>query len=260
MHVKGFTARHPEVPARAARHLRRAWPPSPRSTHLTRLGVTAVELLPVHHFVDERHLVERGLTNYWGYNSIGFFAPRRALRERGARASRSREFKTMVKALHRGGHRGDPRRGLQPHRARATTSGPTLSFRGIDNAAYYRLAPDDPRYYMDYTGCGNTLNMTPPADAAAHHGQPALLGAGDARGRVPLRPGLRPGARAPRRGPPLRASSTSSTRTRCSPQVKLIAEPWDLGEGGYQVGNFPVGWAEWNGKYRDTIRRYWKGD
>ncbi len=168
------------------------------------------------------------------------------------------EFKQMVRTLHEAGIEVilDV---VYNHTAEGNDGGPTLSFRGLDNAAYYRLSPEDQRRYVDYTGTGNSLNMRHPHVLAADHGQPALLGHRDARRRLPLRPGVdaRPASCTTSTG--CRRSSTSSSRTRWCSGVKLIAEPWDVGEGGYQVGNFPPLWTEWNGKYRDTVRDYWRG-
>ena len=197
VHVKGFTMRHPDVPEDMRGTYAGLATPAVVD-YLHRLGVTAVELLPCHQFVAERQLVERGLTNYWGYNSIGFFAPDVRYAATGGRGGQVAEFKTMVKTLHEAGIEVilDV---VYNHTAEGTEMGPTLSFRGIDNAAYYRLV--DGRHYMDYTGCGNTPRHDASAHAAADHGQPALLGARDARRRIPLRPGVHAGARAARRRP-----------------------------------------------------------
>jgi isoamylase len=257
VHVKGFTARHPDVP------------PDTRGTYsglaspaaidyLKRLGVTAVELLPVHHSVPEKDLSDRGLTNYWGYNSIGYFAPDARFASVGARGAQVDEFKTMVKTLHEAGIEVilDV---VYNHTAEGNHLGPTLSFRGIDNAAYYRLAPDDRRRYVDYTGCGNTLNMMHPRtiqllmDSLRYW----VLDMRVDGFRFDLAAAL---ARELHDVDRLSAFFDVIHQDPVISQVKLIAEPWDLGEGGYQVGNFPVGWAEWNGKYRDTVRRYWRGD
>lgn len=260
VHVKGITARHPDVPA----HLRGSYSglTSPAIIkHLQTLGVTAVELLPVHHCVSEKHLVERGLTNYWGYNSIGFFAPDIRYACAGDQPIRSRhvrEFKTMIKTLHSAGIEVilDV---VYNHTAEGNHLGPTLSFRGIDNASYYRLVQENPRYYMDYTGCGNTLNVTHPRvlqlimDSLRYW----VLEMHVDGFRFDLASAL---ARELHAVNQLSAFFDILHQDPVLSQVKLIAEPWDLGEGGYQVGNFPVGWAEWNGKYRDTIRRYWRGD
>ena len=198
LHVKGFTKRMPGVPEKFQGTYAGLASES-AIQHLTSLGVTAVELMPVHHHVDERHLVEKKLCNYWGYNTLAFFAPDLRYARRPARARESvHQFKMMVRALHAAGLEVilDV---VYNHTAEGNQLGPTLSMRGIDNAAYYRLSPKDKRYYMDFTGCGNTLNMIHPRVLAAHHGQPAPLGAGDARGRLPLRPGEHAGPRAVRR-------------------------------------------------------------
>ncbi|MCD6053900.1 MAG: glgX 1 [Rubrobacteraceae bacterium] len=231
LHVKGFTKRH-----------------------LKRLGVTAVELMPVHSFVDDKHLVDKGLKNYWGYNSIGFFAPDMRYSATGSIG----EFKTMVKRLHSAGLEVilDV---VYNHTAEGNHLGPTLTFRGIDNAAYYRLVPDDPRYYMDFTGTGNTLNMMHPRvlqlimDSLRYW----ILEMHVDGFRFDLASAL---ARQLYEVDQLSSFFTIIHQDPVISQAKLIAEPWDVGEGGYQVGNFPIGWAEWNGKYRDVERAYWKGD
>ena len=256
VHVKGFTARQPDVP----RDKRGSYSglSSPASIeHLKRLGITAVELLPVQHSVSEKDLRERGLTNYWGYNSIGFFAPDARFASVGARGAQVAEFKTMVKTLHQAGIEVilDV---VYNHTAEGNHLGPTLSFRGIDNAAYYRLDPEDRRRYIDYTGCGNTLNMMHPRtiqlimDSLRYW----VLEMHVDGFRFDLAATL---ARELHDVDRLSAFFDVIHQDPVISQVKLIAEPWDLGEGGYQVGNFPVGWAEWNGKYRDTVRRYWRG-
>ena len=257
LHVQGFTARHPEVP----KNLRGTYAglATPEVIeHLQQLGVTAVELLPVHHFIRDKHLVDRGLTNYWGYNSIGFFAPDIGYASSTPRAQHVWEFKTMVKALHNAGIEVilDV---VYNHTGEGNHLGPTLSFRGIDNASYYRLVPNRPRYYQDYTGCGNTLNVRHPRilqlimDSLRYW----VLEMHVDGFRFDLASTL---ARELHDVDRLSAFFDIIHQDPVLSQVKLIAEPWDLGEGGYQVGNFPVGWAEWNGRYRDTIRRYWKGD
>ncbi len=257
LHVKGFTARHPDVP----RNLRGTYAGLATPAvieHLQNLGVTAVELLPVHHFIRDKHLVDRGLTNYWGYNSIGFFAPDSRYATTSARAQHVWEFKTMVKAFHSAGIEVilDV---VYNHTGEGSHLGPTLSFRGIDNASYYRLVADQPRYYLDYTGCGNTLNVRHPRvlqlimDSLRYW----VLEMHVDGFRFDLASTL---ARELHDVDRLSAFFDIIHQDPVLSQVKLIAEPWDLGEGGYQVGNFPAGWAEWNGRYRDTIRRYWKGD
>ncbi len=257
VHVKGFTARHPEVPD----HMRGTY--SGLTTpavidHLLELGVTAVELLPVHHFVRDKHLADRGLTNYWGYNTIGFLSPDIRYAVSPVRGRHVREFKTMVKTLHSAGIEVilDV---VYNHTAEGNQLGPTLSFRGIDNAAYYRLVDNDKRYYMDYTGCGNTLNVTHPRTLqlimdSLRYWVTEMHVDGF---RFDLASTLARELHAVDR---LSAFFDILHQDPILSQTKLIAEPWDVGEGGYQVGNFPVGWAEWNGKYRDTIRRYVKGD
>ena len=259
VHVHGYTARHPNVP----KNLRGTYAglATPEVIeHLQQVGVTAVELLPVHHFVRDQHLIDRGLTNYWGYNSIGFFSPdiRYATATSPDRAHHVWEFKTMVKALHNAGIEVilDV---VYNHTGEGNHLGPTLSFRGIDNASYYRLVPDLPRYYQDYTGCGNTLNVRHPRvlqlimDSLRYW----VLEMHVDGFRFDLASTL---ARELHDVDRLSAFFDIIHQDPVLSQVKLIAEPWDLGEGGYQVGNFPAGWAEWNGRYRDTIRRYWKGD
>jgi glycogen operon protein len=257
VHVKGMTTRHPDVP-RELRGTYAGFGSPPVVEYLRRLGVTAVELLPVHHFVRDRHLADRGLLNYWGYNSIGFFAPDPRYSSAGSAGQQVREFKTMVKTLHRAGIEVilDV---VYNHTAEGNHLGPTLCFRGIDNAAYYRLVPDDRRYYMDYTGCGNTLNMTHPRSVqllmdSLRYWVTEMHVDGF---RFDLAAAL---AREMHAVDRLSAFFDVVHQDPVVSRVKLIAEPWDLGEGGYQVGNFPAGWAEWNGRYRDTIRRYWKGD
>jgi glycogen operon protein len=257
VHVKGITARHPDVPE----HLRGTYAglASPAVLdHLRSLGITAVELLPVHQFVDDQALVDRGLANYWGYNSIGFFAPDARYASDGRLGQQVNEFKTMVKLLHQAGLEVilDV---VYNHTAEGNQLGPTLAFRGIDNAAYYRLVEDNRRYYMDYTGCGNTLNMTHPRtlqlimDSLRYWIQDMHVDGF----RFDLASAL---ARELDDVDRLGAFFDIIHQDPVISQVKLIAEPWDLGAGGYQVGNFPVLWAEWNGMYRDTVRAAWKGD
>ena len=253
MHVKGFTQKHPEVPP-PLRGTYAGLATEPVIRHLKRLGVTAVELMPVQTFVDERHLVERGLRNYWGYNSIGFFAPDMRYSATGLVS----EFKTMVKTLHSNGIEVilDV---VYNHTAEGNHLGPTLSFRGIDNRSYYRLMPGDERFYMDYTGTGNTLNVLHPRvlqlimDSLRYWVTEMHVDGF----RFDLAPAL---ARELFEVNRLGTFFDIIHQDPVISQVKLIAEPWDVGEGGYQVGNFPVKWAEWNGKYRDTVRRFWRGD
>jgi len=257
VHVKGFTARHPEVPPELrGTYAGLASPPA--LEHLRRLGITAVELLPVHHAISERRLEDLGLTNYWGYNSIGYLAPDSRFASTGVRGEQVAEFKTMVKRLHEAGIEVilDV---VYNHTAEGNHLGPTLCFRGIDNRAYYRLEKSDPTYYRDYTGCGNTLDLTHPRslqllmDSLRYW----VLDMHVDGFRFDLASAL---ARELHDVDRLSSFFDVIHQDPVISQVKLIAEPWDLGEGGYQVGNFPPGWAEWNGRYRDTMRRYWKGD
>ncbi|MCC6383074.1 MAG: glycogen debranching protein GlgX [Dehalococcoidia bacterium] len=255
-HVRGFTLLHPGIPVRlrgtysalADHHVVR---------HLQELGVTALELMPVHHFVNDKHLVDRGLRNYWGYNSIGYFAPDTRYTSDSRPGAAVAEFKTMVKVLHQAGIEVilDV---VYNHTAEGNHFGPTLAFRGIDNPSYYRLTGDG-RYYMDYTGTGNTLNMLHPRviqlimDSLRYWVTDMHVDGF----RFDLAATL---ARELHEVDRLSAFFDIIHQDPVVSQVKLIAEPWDLGEGGYQVGNFPVLWAEWNGKYRDTVRRFWRGD
>ncbi|HRF71522.1 MAG TPA: glycogen debranching protein GlgX [Accumulibacter sp.] len=253
MHVRGFTMKHPEV-APALRGTYAGLATAPVIDHLKRLGVTSVELMPVHAFINDRHLIDRGLNNYWGYNSIGFFAPDHRYSSTGVVS----EFKTMVKTFHSHGIEVilDV---VYNHTAEGNHLGPTLSFRGVDNASYYRLVGDDPRYYMDYTGCGNTLNLQQPRmlqlimDSLRYW----VLEMHVDGFRFDLASSLARELHAVDR---LGAFFDILLQDPVLSQVKLIAEPWDLGEGGYQVGNFPAGWGEWNDHYRDTMRAYWRGD
>jgi len=253
LHVKGFTCAHPQVPP-ALRGTYAGLATEPIIEHLRSLGVTSVELLPIQTFVEVRHLVEGGLSDYWGYNSIGFFAPDQRYSATGSIA----EFKTMVKTLHSAGIEVilDV---VYNHSAEGSQLGPTLSFRGIDNASYYRLSPEDARYYMDFTGCGNTFNMRHPRvlqlimDSLRYW----VLEMHVDGFRFDLASAL---ARELHEVDRLGAFFDIIHQDPVLSQVKLIAEPWDLGVGGYQVGNFPVGWAEWNDRYRDAVRAYWKGD
>jgi glycogen operon protein len=256
-HVKGLTARHPSI-APERRGTFAGLATEPVISHLQSLGVTAIELMPVHHHSYDRHLVERGLTNYWGYNTLCFLAP--DLRYAAAREPLGavREFKSMVKALHAAGIEVilDV---VYNHTAEGNHLGPTLSLRGIDNAAYYRLSPESARYYMDFTGCGNTLNMRHPRvlqlimDSLRYW----VLQMHVDGFRFDLASAL---ARELYEVDRLGAFFDIIHQDPVLSQVKLIAEPWDLGEGGYQVGNFPVLWTEWNGRYRDCVRRFWRGD
>jgi isoamylase len=253
LHVKGFTCLHPDVPQRL-RGTYAALGTAPVIEHLQRLGVTAVELMPIHAFIDDHRLVQHGLSNYWGYNTIGFFAPEARYSSEGTLA----EFKTMVKQLHSAGIEVilDV---VYNHTAEGGRLGPTLSFRGIDNTAYYRLVEDGPREYMDYTGTGNTLNMRHPRvlqlimDSLRYWVTEMHVDGF----RFDLAAAL---ARELHEVDRLSAFLDIIHQDPTLSGVKLIAEPWDVGEGGYQVGNFPVRWTEWNGKYRDTVRSVWKGD
>ena len=252
-HVKGFTQLHAEVPEEL-RGTYAGLGSAAAVDYLTNLGITAVELMPVHQHVDERHLVERGLTNYWGYNTIGFFAPDVRYSATGEPVS---EFKSMVKRFHDAGIEVilDV---VYNHTGEGDHHGPTLSFRGIDNAAYYRLDRDDPSTYVDYTGTGNTLDATSPRvlqlimDSLRYW----IVDMHVDGFRFDLASAL---ARELHDVDKLGSFFDIIHQDPIISQVKLIAEPWDVGPGGYQVGNFPVGWAEWNGKYRDTVRRFWKG-
>lgn len=257
VHVKGFSQRHPKIAAKL-RGTYLGLASEPAIAHFQRLGVNAVELMPVHHRVDDRHLVDQGLSNFWGYNTLAFFAPETRYASAGVGPESVREFKRMVHALHTAGIEVilDV---VYNHTAEGNHLGPTLSLRGIDNASYYRLVPDKPRYYMDYTGCGNTLNMQHPRvlqlimDSLRYW----VLEMHVDGFRFDLASAL---ARELHEVDKLGAFFDIIHQDPVLSQVKLIAEPWDVGEGGYQVGNFPVGWNEWNGKYRDTIRRFWRGD
>jgi glycogen operon protein len=257
VHVKGFTARHPQLPDKMRGTYSGLACPAVID-HLTSLGITAVELMPIHQFVDDKHLVDRQLRNYWGYNSIGFFAPDVRYATQGVLGKQVAEFKHMVKSLHRAGIEVilDV---VYNHTAEGNHLGPTLSFRGIDNVSYYRVVANNRRYYMDYTGCGNTLNMMHPRvlqlimDSLRYW----VLEMHVDGFRFDLAAAL---ARELHDVDRLGAFLDIIHQDPVLSQVKLIAEPWDLGEGGYQVGNFPVLWAEWNGKFRDNVRSYWKGD
>jgi glycogen operon protein len=255
-HVEGMTSRHPGVPA-DLRGTYLGMASDPIVDHLRSLGVTAVELMPVHQYVDDRALVERGLRNYWGYNSIGFFAPHVAYAT-GWGGQQVDEFKSMVKSLHGAGIEVilDV---VYNHTGEGNHLGPTLSLRGIDNASYYRLDPGNRRHYTDFTGTGNSLNMLHPRtmqlimDSLRY-----WIGEMHVDGfRFDLAPVL---ARELYEVNRLGTFFDIIQQDPAISQAKLIAEPWDLGEGGYQVGNFPTGWAEWNGRYRDCVRRFWRGD
>jgi isoamylase len=254
-HVKGFTMRMPEVPERL-RGTYAGLASEPAIAYLKDLGVTAVELLPVHHIADESFLHERGLRNYWGYSTIGYFAPHSEYAATGRLGEQVREFKSMVKALHRAGIEVilDV---VYNHTAEGNHLGPMLSFKGIDNAAYYRLDPEDPRFYMDFTGTGNSLNPVHPSvlrlimDSLRYWVSQCHVDGF----RFDLASAL---ARELYDVDRLSAFFDVIHQDPVISQVKLIAEPWDVGPGGYQVGNFPVLWSEWNGIYRDTMRDFWR--
>ncbi|MGW7517613.1 glycogen debranching protein GlgX [Streptomyces sp. NPDC054796] len=255
LHVRGFTLRHPDVPEELRGTYAGLAHPAAIG-HLTRLGVTAVELLPVHQFAHEDHLLRRGLRNYWGYNSIGYFAPHAAYAASGTRGQQVGEFKRMVRALHAAGIEVvlDV---VYNHTAEGSENGPTLSLRGIDNRGYYRLAPD-PRRYADYTGCGNTLHVVQPqtlrliTDSLRYWVQEM----GVDGFRFDLASALARSMHDVDMLSPFLAVIAQDPVLR---RVKLIAEPWDVGSGGYQVGAFPPLWTEWNDRYRDTVRDFWRG-
>jgi len=257
VHVKGFSNRNPMVPE----NLRGTYAGLAHEASINyfkELGITAVELLPVHHFIDEGHLLDKGLVDYWGYNTLGYFAPMSRYSSSGDRGGQVNEFKEMVKAFHAAGIEVilDV---VYNHTCEGNHMGPTLSWKGVDNNTYYRQVEGDPRFYMDYTGTGNTLNARDPQvlkmimDSLRYwitemhvDGFRFDLAATLARELHDVS----------------RLSSFFDTihQDPTLADVKLIAEPWDVGDGGYQVGQFPVLWAEWNGKYRDTVRRFWKGN
>jgi glycogen operon protein len=257
VHVKGFTMRNPDVPEEI-RGTYAGIASRGAIAHFKKLGVTAIELMPVHEMLDDKHLVDRGLRNYWGYNTLGYFAPAGRYSSMGRLGDQVAEFKAMVKALHAAGIEVilDV---VYNHTAEGNHLGPVLSLKGIDNASYYRLVGDNPRYYMDYTGCGNSLNM--------RHPQTLKLVMDSLRYwvtemhvdgfRFDLASTL---ARELHDVDRLSAFFDIIHQDPVLSTIKLIAEPWDVGEGGYQVGNFPDLWTEWNGRYRDALRRFWKGD
>src|SRR6185503_931361 len=256
-HVKGFTRRHPYVPE-AIRGTYAGLAHPGAVEYLRSLGVTAIELLPIHQFVHEKHQLDKGLRNYWGYHSIGYFAPHGEYSAAGDAGSQVREFKQMVKALHAGGIEVilDV---VYNHTGEGNHLGPMLSLKGIDNRAYYRPVEGDARFYMDYTGTGNSLNMRHPhalmlvMDSLRYWVQQMHVDGF----RFDLASTL---ARELYDVDRLSAFFDIIHQDPTLSGVKLIAEPWDIGEGGYQVGNFPVRWCEWNGKYRDTVRDYWRGE
>jgi isoamylase len=255
VHVKGFTKRHPDV-REDIRGTYAGLASEQALEYLRELGVTAVELLPVHHIADESFLHELGLTNYWGYSSIGYLAPHALYAATGAHGEQVREFKGMVKALHGAGIEVilDV---VYNHTAEGNHLGPMLSFKGVDNASYYRLMPDEPRFYMDFTGTGNSLNPVHPSvlrlimDSLRYF----VIDCHVDGFRFDLASAL---AREFYEVDRLSAFFDTIHQDPVLSQVKLIAEPWDVGPGGYQVGNFPVLWAEWNGLYRDTMRDFWR--
>jgi glycogen operon protein len=257
LHVKGFTRLHPGVPE-PLRGTYEGLASDASIDHLRSLGITAVELMPVHHHTHDRHLVEKGLSNYWGYNTLSFFAPNVRYAASQTPTGSVHEFKRMVKVLHRAGIEVllDV---VYNHTAEGNHLGPTLSMRGIDNTSYYRLVADAPRYYVDFTGCGNTLNAQSPhvlqliMDSLRYW----VLEMHVDGFRFDLASAL---ARELFEVDRLSAFFDIIHQDPVLSQVKLIAEPWDLGAGGYQVGSFPVLWTEWNGRYRDTVRRFWKGE
>jgi isoamylase len=253
MHVKGFSKLNPLVPPQLRGTYSGLATPAVVD-HLKRLGVTAIELLPVHAFIDDKLLIERGLRNYWGYNSIGFFAPDSRYSATGTIGG----FKSMVRSLHTAGIEVilDV---VFNHTGEGNQLGPTLSFRGLDNASYYKLSPENPRYYVDYTGTGNTFDLEHPAalqlvmDSLRYWIEEMHVDGF----RFDLATALA------RTGGHYNPFSSFFNVIRQDPVIsraKLIAEPWDVGDGGYQVGGFPPGWSEWNGRYRDTVRSFWRGD
>ena len=256
-HVKGLTQQHPEVPEEQRGTYAGIAHPAVIA-HLQKLGITTLELMPVHQFVNDSTLQDQGLSNYWGYNTIGFFAPQNTYSSTGDDGQQVQEFKAMVKALHLVGIEVilDV---VYNHTAEGNQLGPTLSFRGIDNAAYYRLMEDDQRYYMDYTGTGNSLNVRNPHSLqlimdSLRYWVTEMHVDGF---RFDLASAL---AREFYDVDRLSSFFEMVQQDPVVSQVKLIAEPWDIGPGGYQVGNFPPQWTEWNGKYRDTVRDFWRGE
>ena len=256
-HVKGLTQLHPDIPE-VQRGTYSALGHPAVIEHLTRIGVTSLELMPVHQFVNDSTLQEKGLSNYWGYNTIGFFAPHSGYSSSGDRGEQVDEFKSMVRSLHQAGIEVilDV---VYNHTAEGNHLGPTISFRGIDNAGYYRLVEDDLQFYMDYTGTGNTFNVRHP------HSLQLIMDSLRYWVTEMHVDGFRfdLAATLAREFFDVDKLSTFFELVQQDPivsQVKLIAEPWDVGPGGYQVGNFPPQWTEWNGKYRDTVRDFWRGE
>ncbi|GAA1694725.1 glycogen debranching protein GlgX [Microcella alkalica] len=256
-HVKGLTQTHPDIPKEIRGTYAAVGHPA-IIEHLRRLGVTALELMPVHQFVQDKHLVDQGLANYWGYNTIGFLAPHNAYSSAGDRGQQVQEVKSMVRALHAAGIEVilDV---VYNHTAEGNHMGPMLSLKGIDNAAYYRLMDDEPQYYRDYTGTGNSLNVRHP------HSLQLIMDSLRYWVTEMHVDGFRfdLAATLAREFYDVDRLSAFFDLVQQDPivsQVKLIAEPWDIGPGGYQVGNFPPQWTEWNGKYRDTVRDFWRGE
>ena len=255
-HVRGTTMKHPEVPE-DRRGTYAGLGSECFVNHLLDLGVTALEILPVHFHLDDRTLMDRGLSNFWGYNTLNFFAPHPQYASKHSPRKSVQEFKMMVRSLHAAGIEVilDV---VYNHTCEGNQLGPTLSWRGVDNASYYRLSAEDRRYYSDFTGCGNTLNMTSPRvlqmimDSLRYWVTEMHVDGF----RFDLASTL---ARELHDVDRLGAFFDIIHQDPILSQVKLIAEPWDVGPGGYQVGNFPVLWTEWNGKYRDSVRRFWKG-
>src|SRR6478736_8086349 len=256
LHVKGFTKQMPGV-REDLRGTYAGLASDAAIAHLVDLGVTAVELLPIHHIADEHFLQERGLTNYWGYSTIGFLAPHAGYAATGTHGEQVREFKGLVKALHRAGIEVilDV---VYNHTAEGNHLGPTLSFKGVDNFAYYRTMPENPRYYKDFTGTGNSLTPVNPSvlRLIMDSLRSFVLECHVDGFRFDLASAL---ARELYDVDRLSAFFDVIHQDPVLSQVKLIAEPWDVGPGGYQVGNFPVLWSEWNGLYRDTVRDFWRG-
>ena len=257
MHVRGFSKRNPEVPEEL-RGTYAGLAHEASISYLKKLGITAVELLPVHHFIDEGHLLDRDLRDYWGYNTLGYFAPMSRYSSSGDDGQQVVEFKQMVKRLHKEGIEVilDV---VYNHTCEGNEKGPMLCWKGVDNTTYYRTIADNPRFYMDYTGTGNTLNVYNPQTLkmimdSLRYWVTEMHVDGF---RFDLASTL---ARELHDVNKLGAFFDTIHQDPTLADVKLIAEPWDVGDGGYQVGNFPVLWAEWNGKYRDTVRRFWKGD
>lgn len=258
LHVKGFTQQHPDIP-KSLRGTYAGLAHPAAIDHFQSLGITAVELMPVHHFYTyPGHLVDRSLSNYWGYDSLSYFAPHAGYSSSGIQGEQVREFKEMVKALHRAGIEVilDV---VYNHTGEGNHFGPTLSFRGIDNASYYRLVGDNARYYMDYTGCGNSLNVSNPQvlklimDSLRYwvlemHVDGFRFDLASALARELYEQGT------------LASFFDIIHQDPILSKVKLIAEPWDVGPGGYQVGKFPLLWSEWNGRYRDVVRDFWRGE